>query len=149
MGSLKKRLRQLDDGHGTLADLPALVERAQTKKNLPPIPQNISRQLISGWEVLLSCFDHPRSEAKPLPVVEHWHCSCRLWPHGRGSDVGDWEMLGRITTAASLAAGLLEDAQVRVLNDLASSDPNGVFHFIWHTDASACVAYTPLDANRN
>lgn len=60
MGSLKRKIRSLKDGHSTLADVPELVAHAREKKNLPPIPQNLTRRIVHGWEVFLSSFDHER-----------------------------------------------------------------------------------------
>ena len=138
MGSLKKRLRQLDDGQGLLSDLPALVERAKLKKNLPLIPGNLVVRIISGWGVILSCFEHPKSETDDS-LLEHWHCSCKLYPPGRSSDTADWELLGRITIAAAVATGMPTTGDVRALTDIATANPNGAFHFIWHVDGTPCA----------
>lgn len=142
MGSLKRKIRSLKDGHSTLADVPELVAHAREKKNLPPIPQNLTRRIVHGWEVFLSSFDHEQADGS---TAEHWHCSCKLWPHGRPSDEGDWKMLGRLTHAVAVATGMPNDSAVRALTDIATADPSAAHHYIWHTDGSDCVVIRPAN----
>lgn len=139
MGSLAKRIRQLKDGHITLADVPSVIAAAQKNKGMPPVPQYLTRRLIHGWEVFVSVFDHPMAEGENAPIAEHWHCSCQLWPKSRRSENSDWEMMGRITHALAVASGMPNDSEVRALTDIATANPAGVHHFIWHTDGKECV----------
>jgi hypothetical protein len=140
MGSLKKRLRQqVEDGPGGLADLPDLIARARTKKNLPPIPGNVTVRIIRGWEVTLSCFEHPTS-TDDAALVEHWHCSAKLHPPGRRSDSSDGEMLDSITIAVVSATGMPPEGKLRAL---PAATHDGVFHFLWHTDGTPCGVLAP------
>lgn len=149
MGSLRKRLRALNAAHLTLADAPALVKDALANKGKPPVPPYLTRRFIHGWEVILSCFDHATSGEPDSPTAEHWHCSCQLWPHARCSDTADWEMLGRITAALAMATGMTAEDGLRALTDIATANPSGVHHFIWHKDGQPCVILPAIRQAQN
>lgn len=149
MGSVIKRIRQLKDDHMTLRDLPSIVEAAKKNKGMPPVPQYLTRRIVHGWEVFVSVFDHPTAEGEDAPVAEHWHCSCQLWPKSRRSYAEDWEMLGRLTHALAVAAGMPNSSSVRELTDIRDTHPAGVHHFIWHTDGADCVILPALRQSLN
>lgn len=85
--------------------------------------------LAFGWTLILTC--------DPCAHGKRWHFSAKLYPAGRGSDADDWQILGVILAAVSLASGHpTQDTPIAPIVPFAEEHPNAAHHFAWHEDGS-------------
>lgn len=90
-------------------------------------PGQIPRRDVTGWSFLLSIDRHS--------AVDCCHFSAQLQPVGRGSTTEDWSALGFFLaeiTALTGYAGRPPDP----LTPIATTNPNSVLHWAWHSDGS-------------
>lgn len=86
--------------------------------------------VIEGWQVVLSIYPHD----PPLFLL-----SAMLHPRGRGSEVADWETLGRLVALVQAETGAL-GADPDPLFSVEDTDPNGKFWWAWRQNGDLGAA---------
>ncbi len=112
-----------------------MVRFARSKKQrgfscIRPQTPTPSGEVAFGWSFMMDMHEHDG--------IEHWDMSAKLYPPGRGSVVGDYEVLGSMLAAMCEATGYPKELPApKPVIPIEATHPNATMHWLWHSDGSA------------